>query len=317
LPVSEIHHIVADDHGNTYFLCQPGIFMLSGQSGEFIPLNIMDYWFNLGGKASDGNIYFNSHGAGIFRRAPNDGLYLRKYKEWIKYNDPTSQLITVPDYENEETTNRITTNGGSWTVDRVGYVRCNIQGRLNSYGSAQILVNNKSVAAVSDENSSWITNAAVVPVSVGDVVKLQITNGAGAPSNVSTSCLFIPPKFIQKTLPVVVEKNGSYSLEEIKTAETWIDGRPIYKKTINYTPPNISSCTSAIMGDVTSLLGDVKKLIKYETVDDRATEVGAGVVYYYCFHLNTAGQLVIYNGWPAVAGAVPLSITFFYTKTTD
>ena len=28
----------------------------------------------------------------------------------------------------------------------------------------------------------------------------------------------------------MVEKNGSYSLDEVKTAETWIDGKPIYRR---------------------------------------------------------------------------------------
>jgi hypothetical protein len=80
----------------------------------------------------------------------------------------------------------------------------------------------------SSDAGSWGGIRNVLPVQTGDV----LTVGADNPdvTNPLIICNFIPPKLIVKQLPVVVEKNGSYSLDEVKTADTWVDGKPIYRK---------------------------------------------------------------------------------------
>jgi hypothetical protein len=60
------------------------------------------------------------------------------------------------------------------------------------------------------------------------------------------------------------EPNGSYSLDEVKTAETWIDGKPIYKKTFN-----ITSTFTMTAGTWTSFnvsIDNIKDLVKMEFI---------------------------------------------------
>jgi hypothetical protein len=110
----------------------------------------------------------------------------------IEQSPVSINAIGPPDYKNEETTNRITSNGGSWTADRDGYVRCSMSMRLNSYGTAYVQINGRQVASSSDESSSWCSVAALVAVNKGDVVTLI---GSNSPTSVTTQCFFIPPKF--------------------------------------------------------------------------------------------------------------------------
>jgi hypothetical protein len=130
----------------------------------------------------------------------------------------------VPDYANMETVNRITANNGTWTVDRNGFVllKC---GDVNvASHTVDFYIDNVMVFRV---GSNTLNNVAqVFPVKAGQVVKITDNQTPDI-----LGCYFIPPAFIKKELPVIVEKNGSYSLDEVKTADTWIDGKPVYKKT--------------------------------------------------------------------------------------
>jgi hypothetical protein len=154
-----------------------------------------------------------------------------------EYPDNLAGFMVVPDYANKETTNRILQNGDTWTVQKTGFIvgRIAINMAKASGGStAQLYVNNVIVSR------AFLTGASVglrmdfepIPVSAGDVVKLlvAIESGDSIAWGTGNECYFIPPKFIKKELPVVVEKNGSYSLDEVRTAETWIDGKPIYRR---------------------------------------------------------------------------------------
>jgi hypothetical protein len=78
--------------------------------------------------------------------------------------------------------------------------------------------------------------------------------------------------------------DGSYSLDEIKTADTWIDGKPIYKKTFKIKSPKLVSSTVATDYD-TGIFIDVP--IRSETVFYHTDPtVNSGNVYY-----NSAGGL--------------------------
>ncbi len=91
----------------------------------------------------------------------------------------------APDYAKAETINRISTNGGTWTVDRDGYVYC--WGIITTNGTTSILINEKIVAI----SGMPINNqfGTTLPVTVGDVVKIAVDTGF-----VNCSCYYIPPK---------------------------------------------------------------------------------------------------------------------------
>jgi hypothetical protein len=97
--------------------------------------------------------------------------------------------IPRPDYANQETINRISAVGGSWTVLKTGYV--NIGGAYSSGGTALIFtINDTEVLKSTNELSvSQGYEYAVLPVAKDDVVKC--TNGY---SNIQ--CHFIPIKWV-------------------------------------------------------------------------------------------------------------------------
>ena len=47
----------------------------------------------------------------------------------------------------------------------------------------------------------------------------------------------------QSTDTTIVLENSSYSTSEVKTSATWIDGKPIYKKTFSFTLANAEATT--------------------------------------------------------------------------
>jgi hypothetical protein len=171
---------------------------------------------------------------------------------WPEMPDGAAVPVMVPDFKRIQYTNLITANGGTWTADRVGFVKAWCGSGSN--GERSIYLNNEVFGGSSiagGANTIWL------PVTPGDVVKIT-----SAAASSAIGCYFIPPKYINKELPVVVEKNGSYSLEEVKTADTWIDGQPIYKKTIPFT--NFAYGTAGGIYVLESGFGQTKQAVKME-----------------------------------------------------
>ena len=167
-------------------------------------------------------------------------------------------LIGPPDYQNIETTNRITENGGSWTADRDGHValaRGKTGGGYDS-GSAWF-----SIDGVDVSGSTPYGLYTVEPISKGQTVLFT--------SNVAVSnviCRFIPPKSVApmfitgadmqsstdngkvsidpatKTMSV----NDNYTIAEQDTGKKWIDGKAIYRGVIQDTLPNVTSVSENI-----------------------------------------------------------------------
>jgi hypothetical protein len=199
----------------------------------------------------------------------NDKIVVRENKLY-KIDEETNALVPIltgvssggemmlPDYNNMESVNRLNGQGSSWTVDRVGFVRLIVRIVGSSGNPTKWLyhyINDRKVGewgwgGASTPSLTWSTGNIsfmnVYPVSAGDVVRVSSWENV---DNVQEA-YFIPPKFIKKELPVVIEKNGSYSLDEIKTADTWIDGKPIYKKTLYF--PALSNM-SEVTQDVSAL----------------------------------------------------------------
>jgi hypothetical protein len=77
---------------------------------------------------------------------------------------------------------------------------------------------------------------------------------AGTQGNIS--CQFIPPTLVQKLPPIVVEGNGSYSLDEIQLPDRWYNGKPIYRRVFT---GNITAAANAI--NTFPLVSNVEALV--------------------------------------------------------
>jgi hypothetical protein len=108
-------------------------------------------------------------------------------------NAPSFPFV-APNYSAQEGINRISTNNGTWTVDRNGYVLVSIM--ANVVGSALCSINGKWVGQAYSGTSAgaqaFMRN--VYPVKVGDVVKLWAD--AGTPEHIF--CYYIPPVFVNR-----------------------------------------------------------------------------------------------------------------------
>lgn len=97
----------------------------------------------------------------------------------------------IPDYASMETTNRITSSGGSWTSDRTGFIYVLSRGYNSGIYNTQVaFINEKEVGRVWVEATSGTDTARsgsfanIYPVKTGDVIRLY--------GNLEVKCLFIP-----------------------------------------------------------------------------------------------------------------------------
>jgi hypothetical protein len=237
--------------------------------------------------------------------------------------------FAVPDYANIETVNRISANGGTWTADRSGYVKvyCSFANTNNNGGSDLWFVNNVGIAgSMRFQDTGQMEFTSVVKVAKGDVVMFSVNSNWTV---ALVKCFFIPPKFIKQAPPVVVdEPNGSYSLDEVKTAETWIDGKPIYKRTFTGTGP---TSVGTFINDLLIPPGTIDTLTRsepvysaggYDFVDkilvDNTTGAIVGTMRT-MKHSNTGIQFGIWlaSGVNALYAGGVYKVTVWYTKTTD
>lgn len=122
------------------------------------------------------------------------------------------------------------------------------------------------------------------------------------------------------TVPSNWEKVNDYSTEEVKTGETWIDGKPIYKKTIQFT-------TSAIGKH--SIKHNISNL---DTIIEGKGSAKDSSGAFYMFPMSAAVDNV--SAWSIsiqnvdktymyffrgtnVTGTITSYVTLYYTKTTD
>ena len=164
-----------------------------------------------------------------------------------------------PDYSRQEATNRITSNNGTWTVDRNGYVRVQIQAM--SAASACCEINGRRVgqnySGVSAGSQAFLAD--VYPVKTGDVVKLFVD--ADVATNIL--CNYIPPVI---NPPLYVDGGAlvNYSTIEQDTGIKWLDGKTIYQRTLTGTK-DVSANLNTVLVTVTG----VERLIKGEGVVSR------------------------------------------------
>jgi hypothetical protein len=187
-----------------------------------------------------------------------------------------TRLIGQPDYSNQETTNRISANNGTWTVDRDGFVYVYIRTQSNDVGgwvSGCAYINDKPAfdhfISYTQYKDSDLHSRRVLPVSKGDIIKVSLNN-TGTTGNThrihTITCNFIPPKtvapmfikgadLVSSTEPgkvridpitkELIVNSGTlrdfgvieYSLNEVATDYKWINGKTIYRKIIQGITP--------------------------------------------------------------------------------
>ncbi|MDR0572886.1 MAG: hypothetical protein LBG96_02455 [Tannerella sp.] len=119
---------------------------------------------------------------------------------------------------------------------------------------------------------------------------------------------------------MVVEKNGSYSLDEVQTSETWIDGKPIYKKNFNISnTANFASGKVALGVAIPNIANVIDNtLIVQANSSNRFKEATY-------FRISALTMGVLDNGNLGVYSATQIDsmiantmvCTVWYTKTTD
>lgn len=108
-----------------------------------------------------------------------------------------------------------------------------------------------------------------------------------------------------------------YSTSEKKTGATWIDGKPIYRKTIPVIAPSVSGTASTTAHNIS----DIDWIIKFEGTTSTSAglffpvNMPAGSSQFIQCQVDKTAIYLITN-IPAVLSR-DAQITVFYTKTTD
>lgn len=114
-------------------------------------------------------------------------------------------------------------------------------------------------------------------------------------------------------IPTGWEQVASYSTNEIKTGDTWIDGRPIYRKVIEANNVSLSSSGVNIPSGITNV-GVVTKLdINMKFTDNS---------WFSFWHLTDIklannNDITLYTDSSSTATFQKIYIIIEYTKTTD
>lgn len=111
-----------------------------------------------------------------------------------------------------------------------------------------------------------------------------------------------------ETIEGKVNKNFTYSTEEVDTGEKWIDGKPIYRKVLNINPINIRDWTP--IPEVDNL--NIKKIIKALIMGVEVTNQDCLIFPNVRRAQDGKFQFLSYS-WAFTATAIILE----YTKTTD
>jgi hypothetical protein len=236
-------------------------------------------------------------------------------KLW-EYPDNYAGFMVVPDYSKIENINRISTNNGTWTVDRTGFIAMSAFAR-NTSGSIVIeyVVNNITAGVyrlyANDDSNRGIRET--IAVKQGDIVRIQLSSSTGTITDFNIACNFIPSKLVAKELPVVVEKNGSYSLDEVKTAETWIDGKPIYKLTFTCSI-TIPDTTNGV--PTSTVIPNISTFVRSEITTSAYSSV-VGNEQLFAYAIKNTGVIGIWGNAFNNAQSYLRYVTVYYTKTTD
>ena len=188
-------------------------------------------------------------------------------------------------------------------------------------------VDSSSLATVATSGSyADLSNKPTIPTNVSD-----LTNDSGyqTASDVSTAIAGKVDTADLATVatsgsyndlsnkPTIPTNNSSYSTSEVKTSATWINGKPIYKKTFSFTLANAESTTInhgisnfglLIRFEGAVVQSDTKNVPIPRTLTDTNYQVGLEGV------TNTSFEIDVGTSGPR---GKQTYMTFWYTKTTD
>lgn len=111
-----------------------------------------------------------------------------------------------------------------------------------------------------------------------------------------------------ETIEKKVDKNFTYSTEEVDTGEKWIDGKPIYRKVLNINPVNLVNWEYIPETDNLS----IKKIINATAMGTNDSFQDCVAKLYARRYPNGKFGFLVYN-WSLDATVIILE----YTKTTD
>lgn len=121
---------------------------------------------------------------------------------------------------------------------------------------------------------------------------------------------------VLKDVKDYVDNSNSYSTEEIKTGGTWIDGKPIYRKTFIY-EGETTALTTISIGSISNFedVVTIKGTLKF----DRGNAIHLGYVNNdnsrpFEVAIETSGNVIVIS--PYNNSKSKIIITFEYTKTT-
>lgn len=174
-----------------------------------------------------------------------------------------------------------------------------------------IYVNGEKIGKMTWTNYSNVASISTISVKKGDVVKITATIA------VHHAIWYKHPLFIkatsiasdtdQQSILAQIQAYNTYSTEETLTGKTWIDGKPIYKKTIEHIP--IASTTNVWQG-TSKVIQDIETLVMVENVigEDNG-RVNVPILFKYGMNNLQYFQNSSFEG--------NYTVTCFYTKTTD
>jgi hypothetical protein len=245
-----------------------------------------------------------------------EGFYTWNRRNW-DYLGNNTRYFVVPDYANG--TDVINDTGtGTWTADKSGFVICTWVSPEGSDDTGVWIGNEPDKVRVIGYGYTNTDSGqkAMIPIAVGQVLTV---NSSGA-----VSAVFYPPLFAQKNV-----SNGSYSFTENKTNDVWLDGKPIYKKTVYSENTNVVNGNNILMLSVFSnSVADIDKVLKLEGYgylpndsNKQFTFIGSWASYYPLWILNSyydnATDRLILERTGGNITINDLTITLYYTKTTD
>lgn len=117
-----------------------------------------------------------------------------------------------------------------------------------------------------------------------------------------------------------IDNLKNYSTEEVKTGETWIDGKPIYRKTLTYTNKEI--------GDTTSIAHNIPNIDKITDYEGRFDDEGETYTFPLLYKgtnsmmfMRCTKTSIVFKTYDSLTfSAKPnreFTFTLKYTKTTD
>ncbi|MDR1032443.1 MAG: hypothetical protein LBL84_00310 [Candidatus Nomurabacteria bacterium] len=226
--------------------------------------------------------------------AGNNGRVLGLTSGTVGWVDQTKNSYMTPDYSNiDSTNNHISSTGGNWKVTELGFVF--LAGRADTgtaSSGAGFTINGSLIFSIGSGN--YASN--VFPVKPGDTIEsVSLSN--------YIFCYFIPPSY---TIPPSSTPDNSYSAVEVKTADTWVDGKPIYKKTIPWVTTAVAVNADANIGTVAG----IAKIVNAEVLSND------GVFNDYKITLSGTSVLLGNRSNSAWTAGQPWYITIYYTKTT-